>query len=167
MAANSNNWLRHVKRLAARPGDQPQSTFSLPQHVEDSLGALESSNRICEFFSSISQEYTPLTIETLPDHVRSKLANDPCNHPYLADHIVYDGLKKGKKTCSVPGDIPKKLLREFFLSSQPLLLPYIERLWKPTLSQCLSRRITTCQLIKYLSPDLRMTLETMASPLSP
>ena len=113
VAANSNNWLRHVKRLAARPGDQPQSTFSLPQHVEDSLSALESSNRICEYFSSISQEYTPLTIETLPVHVRSKLANDPCNHPYLADHIVYDGLKKGKKTCSVPGDIPKKLLSEF------------------------------------------------------
>lgn len=31
----------------------------------------------------------------------------------LPDHLVYDALKKGKKTCSVPGDIPVKLLEQF------------------------------------------------------
>ena len=113
VAVKNNNWLKHVKRLTARPGDQAQATFSLPQHVEDSLSALESSNKICEYFSSISQEYPPLNIGTLPEHVRLKLSNDPCSHPYLEDHIVHDGLKKGKKTCSVPGDIPTKILNEF------------------------------------------------------
>jgi hypothetical protein len=56
--AKNNSWLKHVKRLTARPGNQPTPTFSLPQHVEDNLSALESSNKICEYFSSISQEYT-------------------------------------------------------------------------------------------------------------
>ena len=113
VSTKSNSWLRHVKRIAARPGDQQTSTFSLPQHVEDELSAIESSNKICEFFSSISQEYTPLNSETLPERVKTKLDNDSCSHPTLADHEVFEGLKKGKKTCSVPGDIPTKILNEF------------------------------------------------------
>ena len=99
--------------IAARPGETTSSTFSLPSHIEENLSALESSDKICEFFSSISQEYSPLNVESLPDRVRDKLAGDPCCHPHLADHDVYDALKKGKKTCSVPGDIPVRLLNEF------------------------------------------------------
>ena len=91
----------------------PSPPSSLPQHVEDNLTALESSNAICEYFSRISQEYTPLNPASLPDHIKTKLSDDPCTQPYLADHIVYEGLKKGKKTCSVPGDIPIKILNEF------------------------------------------------------
>ena len=113
VSSKNNSWLKHVKRIAARPGDQTSTTFSLPKHVEDNLSALESSNKICEFFSSISQEYSPLNTETLPQRVKDKLGNDPCSHPYLADHEVHDGLKKGKKTCSVPGDIPIKVINEF------------------------------------------------------
>ena len=86
VSVKNNSWLKHVKQLTARPGDQPQATFSLPQHVEDSLSALESSNKICEYFSTISQEYTPLNTETLPERVRAKLTNEPCKHPYLAVH---------------------------------------------------------------------------------
>ena len=81
--------------------------------VEDNLTALESSNKICEFFSSISQDYSPLNPSSLPIRVQTKLNNDPCHHPNLDDHVVYDGLKRGKKTCSVPGDIPIKILDEF------------------------------------------------------
>ena len=113
VTVKNNSWMKHVNQLTARPGNQTQSSFSLSKHVEEDLSALESSNKICEYFSSISQEYTPLSIENLPDRVRTKLTNDPCSHPYLADHDVYEGLKKGKKTCSVPEDIPKKILDEF------------------------------------------------------
>ena len=35
VTVKNNNWLKHVKRLTARPGDQAQATFSLPQHVEE------------------------------------------------------------------------------------------------------------------------------------
>ena len=110
-ATKNNSWLKHVKRLTARPGDKPQSSFQLPNHVN--LSPLESADRICEYFSRISQEYDPLCITTLPHPVQAKLQGDPCVHPCLADHLVYEGLKKGKKTCSVPGDIPIKILTEF------------------------------------------------------
>ena len=113
VSSKGNSWLRHVKRLAARPGDLPTSTFSLPQHIEDNLTALESSNRICEYFSSISKEYVPLSTSLLPERVQLKLNSDPCSHPHIADHTVYDALRKGKKTCSVPGDIPIKILEQF------------------------------------------------------
>ena len=82
VCGRNNSWMRHVKRLTARPGDLPSSSFSLPQHVEDCLTAIESSNKICEYFSSISQEYTPLDIGLLPEYVRVKLYNDPCDHPH-------------------------------------------------------------------------------------
>ena len=73
------------------------------------LSALESSSKICKFFSSISQEYSPLDPAALSDRVREKL----CSHPNLADHIVYDALKEGKKTCSVPCDLPPRIVEEF------------------------------------------------------
>ena len=112
-AKNSSSWLKHIKHIAARPGDQPNPTFFLPKHVEENLTALESSNRICQFFSSISQEYSPLDPLSLPDRVKNKLANAPCAHPALPDHAVYEILKKGKKTCSVPGDLPVRIVEEF------------------------------------------------------
>ena len=68
-------------------------------------------------------------METLPDRVRSKLDNDPCLHPYLADHDheVYEGLKKGKNTCSVPGDITIKILHELLPElTAPIATIYID-----------------------------------------
>ena len=111
--SKNNTWLRHVKVLTACPGESTSSTFCLPNHIEDNLTALESSDRICQFFSAISQEYSPLNTDLLPDHVKYKLESDPCSHPNLPDHIVYETLKKGKMTSGVPGDVPLKLLKEF------------------------------------------------------
>ena len=128
--SKTNSWLRHVKTLAACPGEGPSPTFSLPSHIEENLTALESSDRICDFFSSISQEYHPLNVETLPNNVRSKLASDPCYHPPLPDHVVFEVLKKGKKTCSVNGDIPIKILEEFL----PELTPPVAAIFREAIS---------------------------------
>ena len=103
VSVKNNSWLKHVKNITAKPGENNQATFTLPKHIEEGLSALESSDKICEYFSAISQE-------TLPPRGQSKLQNDSCNHPQLKDYIVYEGLKKGKKTSSVPGDMPKKIL---------------------------------------------------------
>ena len=55
----------------------------------------------------VKNKYTPESWKS------SKLANDPCQYQTLHDHEVYEGLKKGKFTCSVPGDVPVKILGEF------------------------------------------------------
>ena len=95
------SWLKHVKQIAARPGDQPNPTLTLPKHVEDGLSALESSNRICEFFSSISQEFTPLDPGSLPDRLKDKLTNTPCSHPALPDHMTESPVFKKSTPTSV------------------------------------------------------------------
>ena len=67
VGSNNSKWLKHVKTLTACPGEAVSFTFSLPNHVEENLTAFESSDRICEFFSTISQEYTPLNVDLLPE----------------------------------------------------------------------------------------------------
>ena len=57
VATNSNSWLKHIKLLAARPGDQLETSFKLPKHLEDNLSNPESFNAICQYFSKIGQEY--------------------------------------------------------------------------------------------------------------
>ena len=33
VSAKNMSWLKHVKNIAACPGDQPNKTFTLPKHV--------------------------------------------------------------------------------------------------------------------------------------
>ena len=133
MSSNNSRWMKHVKMLTARPGDTLQDSFQLPNHLELNLSAHDSANRICEYFSSISQEYTPLCVETLPNHVQAMLREAPCDHPILADHQVYEALKNSKKTCSVPGDIPQKVLNEFLPElSTPIAAIYREAIYTHT-----------------------------------
>ena len=106
-------WIRHTASLLARPGDAPLKSFTLPDHLDDGLTALQSAEKIADFFSKISQEYDPLNLEELPDRVRLKLLVDPCDHPVFEEHEVYADLLTAKKTCSVPGDIPVSILNEF------------------------------------------------------
>ena len=45
--------------------------------------------------------------------VKAKLEAAPCNHPVIEEHSVYENMKAGKKTSSVPGDIPVSILKKF------------------------------------------------------
>ena len=73
---------KHIKRIAARPGDDTTTTFTLPKHIE-------SWNKICQFFTAISQKYFPLNIKTLPVWVQAKFAFDLYCHSSLPDHWVW------------------------------------------------------------------------------
>ena len=99
--------------LYARPGESKKNNFVLPDHVERGLSDLESSEEIADFFCMISQEYDPLCVQTLPERVKVKLENDACDHPAYLEHEIYQEFLGSKKTCSVPGDIPKDILVEF------------------------------------------------------
>ena len=106
-------WQKKVKHMLARPGEDLTSSFVLPNHQELGLTSQQSAERINAFFSSISQEYPHLEINDLPERVNLKLAQDPCEHPIIHDHNVYEDLKSAKKTCSTPLDIPIPILKEF------------------------------------------------------
>ena len=108
-----NKWIRRTAALLARPGDSTKNPFDLPDHVERGLSELESAEEIADFFSKISQEYDPLCLENLPQRVKTKLADDECDHPSFHEHDIYLELLGTKKTFSVPGDIPTDILDEF------------------------------------------------------
>ena len=113
LGEKGNNWFRFAKKITTRPGEDTTDSFTLPSHVEANLTADQSAAEICRFFSSISQEFKPLDLESLPTRV-SDILNEPCcPHPDIIEHEIYHDMLKAKKTDSVPGDIPKNILTEF------------------------------------------------------
>ena len=124
------NWQAQLKKITARPGEDLNPNFVLPNHLEEELSTHESAERINAFFSSISQEYPHLEIEDLPDRVKSKLDNDPCEHPVVLDHNIYEDLKNAKKTASTPLDIPIPILKEFL----PELIAFVAAIYREAIS---------------------------------
>ena len=98
--------------MGAQPGDCiDANTFTLPSH--DGLTAEQSAERIAMHFASISQEYPPLDVSTLPSRVQTKLqcTDGP---PIINEHDVYAKIKAAKKPRSgVPNDLPKVVTQEF------------------------------------------------------
>ena len=113
LSEKGNSWLRFAKKISARPGDEISDSFVLPNHLDRNLTAEQSAEEICSYFSAISQEYSPLDVNSLPGRVQIKLRNEDCCHPEVHDHEVFKDMTKSKKTDNVPGDIPKDQLKEF------------------------------------------------------
>ena len=67
-------------------------------------------------FARISQEFPPLSLQLLPENVQSKIT-EPFNLedvPGIPDHVVYEKIKRSKKTrSSVQGDLPRRIVKEF------------------------------------------------------
>ena len=67
-------------------------------------------------FARISQEFPPLSLQLLPENVQSKIT-EPFNLedvPGIPDHVVYEKIKRSKKTrSSVPGDLLRRIVKEF------------------------------------------------------
>jgi len=103
-----------LKQMGSQPGDCIDSnTFSLPNHESENLSAEESAECIATYFASISQEFPPLDISSLPAHVQSKLqcVDSP---PVITEYEAYREIMAAKKPRSgVPNDLPKQMLQEF------------------------------------------------------
>ena len=105
-----------IKEIGARLGECSKSSFSITSHIEQNLDDTAAAEKIAEHFSSISKEFPPLDVQTLPNRVKDKLseADAALNCPILEDYQVYDQFRKrGFKSSSVPGDIPARLKKEF------------------------------------------------------
>ena len=105
--------MKQIKSLSARPGEEISSSFRLPSHIDQNLSPKQSAEKLVKFFYKISQEFKPIEEDTLPQRVNTRLELDPCNHPNILEHEVYECMKASKKTDSVPGDIPSSILKEF------------------------------------------------------
>ena len=75
-----------LRKLGTRPGDNNPGTFTLPSHQTDELTDKQCAEKIAEYFATISQEYQPLDVKTLPRRVRLRLrtSNSPSsNHAWV------------------------------------------------------------------------------------
>ena len=105
-----------LKRLGGAPGDcQDTVGFTILSHQEENLSPEESTDRILTYFTNISKEFSPLDVSALPVRVKVKLLDKCVNVPTIEDYQVYNAIKGAKKpkSAGVPGDLPRKLLKEF------------------------------------------------------
>ena len=106
-----------LKKMGAQPGDcSNDGSFVLSAHVEENLSTAESIERIAEHFAQISQLFPPFNPQLLSAHVRDKIEGpvNPNDLPKLLEHEVYQKISKAKKPkSSVPGDFPRRLVKEF------------------------------------------------------
>ena len=100
-----------LKRLSLQPGVTTHGGFQLPEHA--GLSPAQSAELIAQHFSSISQEYAPLDVTSLPPNVNLFLQNsDQSLAPKLSVTDVQSRISKAKKpNGTVPGDLPKKLVQ--------------------------------------------------------
>ena len=87
--------------------------FTVLSHQDQNLSPEECTQKILKYFTDISKEYYPLDFSKLPVRVRVKLLEKGGHAPYVEDYQVYNVIKAAKKTNDIPGDLPKKLLKEF------------------------------------------------------
>ena len=108
-----------LKRMGARPGDcENQGVFNVISHQSENLTLEQSTERILQYFASISQEYQPLELGRLTQTVQNKLTqfNDLNEIPVIEPYQVYEKMRKCKKTKSaVPGEIPARLRQEYIV----------------------------------------------------
>ena len=104
-----------LRKLGTRPGEFNKKGFEIEKFAEEKLSNQEISERIAQYFSSVSQEYQPLDVQNLPPNIQEDLGNPELNvAPILSNYDVYCKLVKAKKpNSSVPGDLPKKLNQKF------------------------------------------------------
>ena len=83
--------------------------------MEDNLTASQSAELIADHFAAISMEYDPININNFPPAMRELLSHPNVSViPQLEEYQVYKKICKSKKPNSVvPGDIPKKIVKEF------------------------------------------------------
>ena len=102
--------------MGNQPGDcSEDQTFTLPAHQELNLTDRQCAEKIAEHFASISQEYSPLNVNMLPERVKARL-RDGTNPPTITEYECFEKIKKSKKPKAViPGDLPNTIVKEFMV----------------------------------------------------
>lgn len=118
MKENPGQAYRALKKMGARPGDCENSAdFQVLAHQKENLTLEQSTDRILKYFSSISQQYLPLDVAKLSQHIQEKLGPENIqikDIPYIEAHHIHEKMKKCKTTKSaVPGEFPARLRQQF------------------------------------------------------
>ena len=126
-----------------------ESCFVLPG--DEGKPAKEIANKLCIYFSKISQEYPAINTEKMPRRVKEFLAGTP-HPPQISQNEVLEIMQKMKKSSSsVEGDLPPKVKNQFI---DQLSIPITE-LVNNCLKECTfpkKYRIETCVVLPKVNP---------------
>ena len=101
-----------IKKLG-NDGSSCNEGFEIPSHVESNMSAQQSAELLADYFSCISQEFLPLDCENFSPSLKLKIKSDE-TPPILEEFSVYKKICGAKKPNStVPGDLPKKVVKNF------------------------------------------------------
>ena len=102
-----------LRKLGGHPGEPSKERLELPSHSQ--LTAQESAEKLADHFACISMNYEPINMSKFSPNVRAALSSSNFSEvPVLDEYEVFKKVSKAKKpNSSVPGDIPKKILKEF------------------------------------------------------
>ena len=80
---------RVLKSMGAQPGDcTDNQTFSLPNHQAEGLDDQQAAERIADYFAAISNEFSPLDLDLVPDRVRNILKSES-KPPIISEYECY------------------------------------------------------------------------------
>ena len=106
-----------IRKLGNRPGEGSKSaSFTLPSFVSEQLTPQQEADRLADYFSHISQQVEPMVEEEFPPALRQALQEGRSSNsrPKLTQHQIYLKMLQIKKpNSSVPGDVPRTLIKEF------------------------------------------------------
>ena len=106
-----------LRRLGDRNFEDTKGhvSFDIPEFVDKGFDDEHSAEAIADYFSSISQEFEPISVERFSPLIKEELerGRDTMEVPILLEHEVHDRILKAKKPHSmVPGDIKRTLVKE-------------------------------------------------------
>ena len=147
ISKNPKEMFRNIRLLAGVK--TKESCFILPG--DEGKPAKEIANKLCVYFSKISQEYPAINVEKMPMRVKNFLAGTP-HPPQISQQEVLEIMQRMKKsTSSVEGDIPPKVKNQFI---EQLSIPITE-LANNCLRECTfpkKYRIETCVVLPKVNP---------------
>ena len=111
-----NNSYSALRKLESGDNRGKNSDFTLPSHAEENMSPIQSAERLADYFSQISQEFSPICKDNLPPWIKDKLHRGITDNskPVLEEWQVHKKIQKSKKPNSlIPGDLPVKLVKEF------------------------------------------------------
>ena len=108
---------RLLRQLGDAPGSKSRGSFNIASHTEQDMTSLKSAETLAQYFSQISTEFLPLSLNNLTKKVCDYLTlTDPvCGEgPVLSAFQVAAKIKMAKKPNSfVPIDVHPKLMKTF------------------------------------------------------
>ena len=105
-----------IRKLGNRPGESRNRNFTLPSFVSEQMTPQQEADKLADYFSSISQQVVPMVEDQFPPSLRQAVQEGRSSplRPLLTEHQVYTKMLRIKKpNSSVPGDVPRTLIKEF------------------------------------------------------